>query len=80
MVVQHPRRPGLEIVKRVVAGPGDAAPDGRILAAHQWWIEGDAAGSTDSRQFGPIHGENIRAIVWLVYWPPNRRGLLRRRR
>jgi signal peptidase I len=77
VVVQHPLRPGLEIVKRIVAGPGDVAPDGRVLGLHQWWIEGDAeVGSTDSRAFGPIHEESIRAIVRLVYWPPNRRRLV----
>jgi len=77
VVVQHPVRPGLEIVKRVVAGPGDVAPDGRVLGVDQWWVEGDApVDSTDSRHFGPIHRHHIRAAVWLVYWPPNRRRLV----
>lgn len=77
VVMRHPLRPGLEIVKRVVAGPGDVAPDGRVLGVRQWWVEGDAAAdSTDSRRFGPVHGESIRAVVRLVYWPAGRRRLL----
>src|SRR5262245_52176221 len=28
VVVEHPRRPGFELVKRVTAMPGDTAPDG----------------------------------------------------
>jgi nickel-type superoxide dismutase maturation protease len=77
VVLQHPHRPGLEVVKRVVAGPGEEAPDGRVLGPHQWWVEGDApAGSTDSRHFGPVHRDNIRAVVRAVYWPPHRRRLV----
>jgi nickel-type superoxide dismutase maturation protease len=77
VVVQHPLRPGLEIVKRIVAGPGDVAPDGRVLTAAQWWVEGDdSAASTDSRQFGPVHRESIRAVIRAIYWPADRRRLL----
>ena len=32
VVVEHPERPGFEMVKRVVAGPGAVAPDGVVLA------------------------------------------------
>lgn len=77
VVVQHPLRPAFEIVKRVVAGPGDVAPDGRVLGVEQWWIEGDAQdASTDSREFGPVHRDSIRAVVWSVYWPPTRRRIV----
>ena len=40
VVVEHPDRPGLEIVKRVVNVSGDVAPDGFALV-DQVWIEGD---------------------------------------
>src|SRR6266545_482769 len=42
VVVEHPARPGFEMVKRVAAVPGDAAPDGRVLGADEFWVEGDA--------------------------------------
>jgi hypothetical protein len=75
VVLEHPRRPGLEIVKRVVAGPGGPAPDGRSLADDEVWVEGDAPdGSTDSRHFGPVRLDRVRGIVRLVYWPRGRAG------
>lgn len=74
VVVEHPQRPGVEIVKRIVAGPGDLAPDGAILEPDTWWVQGDSpAESTDSRHFGPVSTAGIRAKVRLVYWPPAHR-------
>ncbi len=79
VVVEHPGRPGFEMVKRVMGMPGDLAPDGRILGEDEWWVEGDAPGeSTDSRQFGPVGRDAIVAQVRLVYGPPGRARLLRR--
>src|SRR6185503_639021 len=47
VVVEHPERPGFELVKRVVHVAGDVAPDGRMLIG-EFWIEGDEpGGSTD---------------------------------
>jgi nickel-type superoxide dismutase maturation protease len=77
VVVEHPRRPGLEMVKRIVAAPGELASDGRILAPGEWWVEGDAPeASTDSRHFGPVVLEQVKAVVRFVYWPPERRRRL----
>jgi type IV secretory pathway protease TraF len=77
VVVEHPGRPGFEMVKRVVAVPGDLAPDGRTLGADELWVEGDAAdGSTDSREFGPVGRGFVRGVVRLVYWPPGRRRIV----
>jgi nickel-type superoxide dismutase maturation protease len=77
VVVEHPRRPGLEMVKRIVAAPGELASDGRILAPGEWWVEGDAPeASTDSRHFGPVAFEQVKAVVRFVYWPPERRRRL----
>jgi signal peptidase I len=77
VVVEHPGRRGLEMVKRVVAVPGDRAPDGRILGGDEYWVEGDAPDeSTDSRTFGPVGRGLFRGDVRLVYWPPERRRLL----
>jgi signal peptidase I len=77
VVVEHPDRPGLELVKRVVGVPDELAPDGSILEAGEWWVEGDSPGeSTDSRHFGAVRTTGIKAKVRLIYWPPSRRRLL----
>jgi type IV secretory pathway protease TraF len=77
VVVEHPRRPGLEMVKRITGVPGEVAPSGAALGSDEWWVEGDApAESTDSRQFGPVRLEQLKAVVRLIYWPRPRRRLL----
>ena len=53
VVVEHPDRPGYEMVKRLTAVPGDRVGD-RTLGPDEWWVEGDfAAASTDSRAVRP---------------------------
>jgi len=79
VVVDHPARPGFEMVKRVAAGPGDEAralPGGEILpvpvrlGAGEWFVAGDRpAASTDSRSFGPVSTRHIRGVVRLAYRP-----------
>jgi len=70
VVVEHPERPGFEMVKRVVAAPG-----GRRLGPDEVWVEGDDPGaSTDSRTFGPVAARSVAARVVLVLWPPRRWG------
>jgi hypothetical protein len=79
VVVEHPSRDGFEMVKRVVAVPGDAAPGGGALSLNEFWIEGDSPdASTDSRAFGPVRSEHLKARVRLVYWPLERRRIVRR--
>lgn len=74
VVAEHPGRPGYEMVKRLIAGPGDRVGD-RALGPNEWWVEGDfAAASTDSRQFGPVRKDGLKAKVVLIYWPRERRG------
>ena len=76
VVVEHPGRPGYEMVKRVTAVPGDVV-DGRLLGVDEFWVVGDhEASSTDSRHFGPVSREEIKAKVLLVYWPRERRRRL----
>ena len=61
-VLEHPDRPGFEMVKRLVRASGGA-----------WWVEGDRAeGSTDSRSFGWVSASSIRGRAVLRYWPPGR--------
>jgi mitochondrial inner membrane protease subunit 1 len=76
-VVEHPGRPGYEMVKRVTGLPG-ASIEGRVLAADEFWIEGDRAdASSDSRHFGPVRRDQVKARVVLVYWPKERRRRIR---
>ncbi len=78
VVIEHPLRPGFEMVKRIVCVPDELAPDGRILEEDEWWVEGDnRAESTDSRHFGPVSTSGVEAKVRLIYWPPSRRRLVR---
>jgi signal peptidase I len=75
VVVEHPERPGFELVKRVVAVPGDVIGDGRVLGADEYWVEGDAGGSSsDSRAFGPVGRAGLKGTVVYVWWPSGRRG------
>jgi signal peptidase I len=77
VVVEHPGRPGYEMVKRVLGAPGDRIGD-RILGDDEFWVEGDLArASTDSRQFGPVTREELKAKVLLIYWPLERRRAVR---
>jgi nickel-type superoxide dismutase maturation protease len=77
VVVEHPGRPGYEMVKRVMALPGEPVGE-RTLSDDEYWIEGDNADeSTDSRHFGPIRGQHLKAQVLLVYWPRERRRTIR---
>jgi hypothetical protein len=77
VVVEHPNRPGFEMVKRIVGIPDELAPSGAILERDEWWVEGDApAESTDSRHFGPVRTEHVKARIRLIYWPPSRRRRL----
>ena len=77
VVLEHPERPGYEMVKRIRGVPGDIV-DLRVLGADEWWVEGDyAQASTDSRSFGPVARQHLKAKVVLVYWPADRRRVVR---
>src|SRR5262245_7390820 len=72
VVVEHPERPGFEMVKRVVSVPGDHAPDGAD-PVDLVWVEGDdPSSSTDSRSFGGVPAALVKGRVVLVWWPPAR--------
>jgi len=70
VVLDLPDHPGFEIVKRVAAVEGDAleTPDGpRTVGQNEVWVLGDdpAAGSVDSRHFGPVTRDSIKArLIW----------------
>ncbi len=73
VLVEHPERPGFELVKRVTGVPGTALTDGTTLGSDEWFVEGDAPdSSTDSRHFGHVTGEAIKGRIAAVYWPPSR--------
>lgn len=76
VVVEHPERPGFEMVKRVVAVSRDGAADGAGVF-DRVWVEGDdPSASTDSRTLGALPGDLVRGRVRLVWWPPGRIRLL----
>jgi nickel-type superoxide dismutase maturation protease len=75
VVVEHPGRPGYEIIKRLVALPGDRVGE-RALAPDEFWVEGDGPASTDSRHFGPVTRAELKARAIFVYRPRERRGLI----
>jgi nickel-type superoxide dismutase maturation protease len=77
VVVEHPGRPGYEMVKRLTAVPGQRVGE-RVLAADEFWVAGDREdASTDSRHFGPVRGQHLKARMLLVYWPRERRQRIR---
>ena len=76
VVIEHPRRPGFEMVKRVVSVVGDGAPDPTGLVDGVWVEGDDRSSSTDSRAFGAVPAGLIRGRVVLVWWPPERIRLL----
>jgi nickel-type superoxide dismutase maturation protease len=77
VVVEHPGRPGYEMVKRLAGVPEEPVGE-RILGTDEFWIEGDREdASTDSRQFGPVRSEHLKARVLLIYWPKGRRRRIR---
>ena len=60
VVLEHPKRPGFELVKRAT-GRSDSG---------EWFVEGDnPEESTDSRSFGPVPASAIRGCVRFVYAP-----------
>ena len=62
VVFDHPTRPGMLAVKRVVRIDGDS-----------WWVEGDnPERSTDSRHFGPLPQRRVLGRLMWRYspWPP----------
>jgi signal peptidase I len=76
VVVEHPERPGFEMVKRVVRAPGARGPDGMDPAGGVW-VEGDEpSSSTDSRSLGALSAGLVRARVVVVWWPPSRVRIL----
>jgi nickel-type superoxide dismutase maturation protease len=77
VVVEHPGRPGFEIVKRITRSPGEQVGE-RVLTEDEYWVKGDRQdASTDSRHFGPVRREHVKAKVVLVYWPKERRRRVR---
>jgi signal peptidase I len=76
VVVEHPGRPGYEMIKRLIATPGDQV-DERMLAPDEYWVEGDGPASTDSRHFGPVTGSALKARAEVVYRPRERWGRVR---
>jgi signal peptidase I len=74
VVMEHPARPGYEMVKRVVGLAGDTI-DGAAIGPGELWLRGDnPVGSTDSRTMGAFPRDGVRGVVRFRYWPPSRAG------
>src|SRR5919112_3988891 len=59
VVVEHPGRPGYEMVKRITGMPTERVGD-RTLTDDEIWVEGDREdASTDSRHFGPVRRDHV---------------------
>jgi signal peptidase I len=72
VLVSHPLRAELRMIKRLAGVPGDAI-EGRTLARGEYWVVGDNAGkSTDSREFGPVRRSDLLGRAWVRYWPTDR--------
>lgn len=80
VIVPDPRRPARPLVKRIGVGPnGSLRVGGQTTrtAADEVLILGDnAAGSTDSRSFGPVPTAAISGRVRYRYAPAERAGRL----
>jgi signal peptidase I len=80
VILQHPSRPKLEVLKRVARPAGDSAeaeagdPTGRLLPDELIVVGDNLARSADSRSFGPVSRRLLRGRVVYRYWPPERRG------
>lgn len=73
VVVEHPERPGFELVKRVAGEPGDTV-GAFVLPEDRYWVVGERPeASSDSRWFGPVPASSIRGHVVLRYGPGLRR-------
>ena len=70
IVLEHPRREGFDLVKRVAAAPRGRI-HGRTMSSDEVWVESDnpVEGSVDSRILGPIPLNRVRARVLVRYKP-----------
>jgi signal peptidase I len=73
VLVAHPLRPGIRMVKRLAGVPGET-PDGvRLLARGEYWVLGDSPeASTDSRELGPVRRADLLGRAWIRYLPTDR--------
>jgi len=71
VIVADPRDPQRVLVKRVAG----VDPGGFLEV-----VGDNPAASTDSRVFGPVDPRSVLGRPWARYWPPQRVGLLPRRR
>jgi nickel-type superoxide dismutase maturation protease len=79
VVLEHPARANVDLVKRVAAVSGDRAGPGRRLGQGELFVVGDRPqASTDSRTFGPVPERSVSGRVRFIYWPPGRLRVLGR--
>lgn len=73
VLVTHPLRPALRMVKRLTGVPGDSVDGERLLGRGEYWVLGDNEdASTDSREFGAVRRSDLLGRAWVLYWPTDR--------
>ena len=79
VVLEHPLRPGFEMVKRVDRLPREQIPghEPHRLGPDEYWLIGtNERQSTDGRTFGPIAARQLRGVAVLRFRRPGRFELL----
>ena len=67
---------GIQLNEPYINGPGLYSGDWR-LGPDEYFVLGDnRPNSSDSHQWGPVHGENIVGKAWVSYWPLDRVGVV----
>lgn len=77
VLVAHPLRPHLRMIKRIAAVPGESVDEVRLLGRGEYWVLGDnLEESTDSREFGAVRRQDLLGRAWVRYWPAERWRML----
>ena len=78
-VASAPREGDVVVVKGLAGAPDRQIKRVAELRKKEVYVLGDnSAGSTDSRDYGPVTRSRLEGRAWLRYWPPSRFGLIRR--
>ena len=61
---------GVPLPEEYVRHPKDETVSERMVPDDSYWVYGDnRAESSDSRDWGPVHRDDVIGNVWVAYWP-----------